>query len=905
MGKGFDRPSLSTKLRPPSTGARHMARPRLAENLMKSGNFRLALISAPAGSGKTTLLSDWYQALLDDAAGAAWLSLDALDNAPRRFFANLIASIQRIQPHFGKVALEFLAANPDVLLEDLTESLVHDFGSTNSPVVIFLDDYHEIRDRAVHAAVDHLLRYMPANIRFVVGTRRDPPLSVGRFRIRGELLEVRWEELRFDVDETREYLGEVCALRLSESQVRTLWTRTEGWITGLQLASMAFPGTEDAGRFVEAFSGDHRNITDYLLESVFRRQTPVVRNFLLKTSILDRMAAPLCDLLTGRPDGQQLIEMLENGNLFVFGLDDRRTWYRYHNLFADFLRSRLRAELPGETAELHDRAGEWFERNGFPTEAVRYAVAGNRLQRAARLLETAGRELFRQGDFKELRRWLDALPETVVSRSPVLCVLHGWALGYLGEFEEARRRIACAEDAAGRQEKTGGGSSTPEGPVGAELQVLRAVLGIIQADEPDVSGLSPGIVSLFSPDEPVLRSYASITLGFASRARGDLPGALRHFQEALGESETGDSSLVNLNARLNIGIVNYLMGRARDAEERFRDSLEFARERLWLRSIGAAFLRYGLALVLHEKYRLGEALAELSEAIAFLEASDAFGFLGMALAERARVQSTLGKGDLAAADLAQARQVARRHGVLRVSFRADLLEARMAVDANDPGKAEERLASAEKALGGRRRSRHSSFGEKEELFLAERLRLLLLLGKFVEAAKLGEKSLRSAEAAGRGRNVIEFLVLRSAAWNGLGKEEKAMAGLERALLLAGTEGIVLPFAGAGGGTIPLLRRIAARTKVHAAAVGILSALEGRRGPVGGPTPGDRSDETFHHREIQILELISQGLRNREIGRRLFLSEETVKWYLKRLFCKLSVATRTEAVASARKRGLLA
>jgi LuxR family maltose regulon positive regulatory protein len=746
---------------------------------------------------------------------AAWLSLDDLDNDPRRFLANLIYAIQEALPEFGGEALDSLTANPDAIMEDAATSLLHDFGGADSRIVAFLDDYHEIRDRTIHKVLDFLLRYVPANVLFVIGTRRDPPLSLERLRARGELLEIRWEDLQFNVEEAGRYLKEVCRVPLSGDQVRSLCQRTEGWITGLQLAAMTFTDAADAGRFVAGFTGAQRNIADYLLGGVFRRQTADVRKFLMKTAILDRMTAPLCDTLTARRDSRHLMETLENANLFIFGLDDHRTWYRYHRLFAEFLRHRLRTELPDEIPGLHDRASEWSERNGYLIEAVRYAIAGSRFKRAARLLESAGRELFRRGDFKELRRWIDALPEGAVRRSPVLCALHAWALGYLGEFDGARKRIACAEKTIASAGKSPvGGPSAAVAQMKGELQVLRAVLGIIQTDEPDVSGLHPGIVSLFPREETILRAYASVTLGFASRMGGDLSLALRHFQEALEGSERADSSLVNLNARLNIGIVNYLMGRANIAEESFRTSLEVAGERRWLRSIGAAFLRYGLALVLQDKNRLGEALEELSEAIAFLEAGDAFGFLGMALVERARTHLALGSPELASADLARARQVARRHHVGRVSFRADLLEVRMALQAKDPARAAERLDAAGTAFGGEKfidrpvfsekyefflEEPHRVFSEKYEVFLVELLRLQIARGQFGEAVKLAGKALRSAGSAGRGRNVIEFLVVRAAAWNGLSSAEKARADLERAWSLPGRV-ILLPFINAEGGS---------------------------------------------------------------------------------------------------------
>lgn len=921
MDKGFRRCTPATKLRPPARGVRHLPRPRLSADLEKIDSFRLALVSAPAGYGKTTALSEWYLALRERGVAAAWLSLDDFDNNSRGFLVHLISAIRAVRPDLGRETLGFLTANPDALVEDAVTSLVHEFDGTEARIVMFLDDYHEIRDRAIHKVIDYFLRCVPPNVQFVIGTRRDPPLSIERLRGRGEVLEIRWEDLRFNVDEARRYLNGVCGLRLSEDRVRALCRRTEGWIAGLQLASMTFAGGADAEGFVSRVTGTQRKIADYLLEAVFRRQSAEVRHFLMQTSILHRMTAPLCDAVTGRGDSQRLMESLESGNLFTFGLDDRRAWYRYHPLFAEFLRDRLRAWHPDEIAALHDRASDWSEKNGHLAEAVRYAIAGKRYKRAARLLETAGRELFRQGEFKELRRWLDALPDGTVRRSPVLCALHAWALGYLGEFDGARRRIAVAEKAFPRPATSpGGGPPVPAEPVAAELQVLRAVLGIIQTDEPDVSGLRPGIVSLIPPEESLLRSYASITLGFASRMGGDLSLALRHFQEALKSSDGADSSLVHLNARLNIGIVHYLMGRATVAEESFRASLEVAGERMWTRTIGAAFLRYGLALALHEKNRLDEALEELSEAIAFLEAGDAFGFLGMALVERARTQLAIGRPDLAGADLARARQVAQRHNVVRVSFRADLLGARMAIQAKDTGKASEFLEAANGEFGSGKLTDRPVFSEKYEfflveplrvfsekyeLFLLEQLRFLLFRGRSGEAVRLAGKALQSAGSAGRGRNFIEFLVLQAAGWNGLSRTDKALARLEQAFLLAGREGVLRPFVDAGREILPLLRQLQRKERLRTTVSSVLSALEDVGDPNAPRAGAERTAERFHHREVQILKLVAEGLRNREIGARLFLSEETVKWYLKRLYCKLYVRTRTEAIASARNLGLLA
>jgi LuxR family maltose regulon positive regulatory protein len=863
--------------------------------------LRLALACAPAGFGKTTLLADWHDALRDRGVAAAWLSLDEHDDEPRRFLANVTAAIRSVRPETGRETEEILRSGAGEPPESAAECLVRELSASGEPLALFLDDYHEVRHEAVHGAVDTILRYAPASFLLVLGTREPPPLPVERLRLRGELLEVGWEALAFSDAETAEYLRAACGASFPEGQVEALHARTEGWITALQLAALAFAGGSDAERVVSSLSGEQRAVSAWLMEGVFRRQPPRLRRFLLRSSVLERLSAPLCDALSGEGDSRRLIEEAERKNLFIFALDDRRSWFRYHPLFSGFLRERLRTEMPGEEEGLFAKAGEWCVREGLLTEAVRYALAGRSFRRAARLLETAGRDLFRHGEFRELHEWIASLPEEEIRRSPVLSTLDGWALGYLGEFGAARCRMEWADEALDRGGDRGGAApGRPLTAARAELAILRSVLGIIQRDEPDTEALPADVADAFPPEETALRGYASVALGFARRREGDLPGALARFREAEEATNGPDDPLVHLNARLNEGIVLHLMGREGEAEAVFRDSLDTARARRWHRTIGASFLRYGLALVLYDRNRLGEALEELSEAIAPLRGGGAFGFLGMALVERARVLDATGDRERAAADLSEARRVAREHAVERVAFRASLLEARMAVR-------EGRLARAAECLeeGGSLRSRgEPSYPEKRELFLVERIRLMVARHEGEEPARLAARGAKEALASGRVRQAVEFLVLQAAALLALERKEEALAVFEEALSLASAEGMLRPFVDAGRQVLPLLRHFEYAQDYHTTVLSILWALEERGGGDAGRDARPEGAERFHVREVQILGLIARGLRNREIAGRLLLTEETVKWYLKRLFCKLSVRTRTEAIAKGREAGLI-
>lgn len=898
-------PALAAKLRPPSRSTQYVPRPRLAERLPEARSLRVALVSAPAGSGKTTVLSDWYALTRKAGTSAAWISLDQFDNVPSRFVAHLLAALHAGCPGAVGDALRAASERQDAPVDELVSLLLQGIESSGAALVLFLDDYHEITAEAVHGAVDLLIRYAPPSLSIVLGTRQDPPLSLERLRVRGELVEVCWDDLRFTFDEARRYFRDVCKLTLPDDQIRALCSRSEGWITALQLTAMTAARAPDADRVAATLGSPQPEMAAYLMKDVLGRVEPDLRRFLLQTSILHGMTASLCDAVTGRSDGQQMLEALVGQNLFTFALDERRTWFRYHGLFHDVLRSHLGVDTGARAEVLHERASTWFEACGELRAAVHHALEGRHFSRAARLLELGGRYDFRQGNFKELRRGLEALPDHIVRRSPTLCVLHAWALGYTGEFPAAWGRIASAETALLGAPAPRAAEHAPI-PIETELHVLRACLSVIEDDEPRVTNLRPDIIAAFPDDERALRAFAAIAVAYAERARGDLDAALGHFREAVDLSDPTQSSLIDSLARFNVGVVTRLMGRSREAKRFLSTSLERANQRLWGRTFGAAILRFALSLVLHdEDGGAREAVQLLSEAIEILEAGDSFGFIGMALVERARSHATLGNARASVADLARAREVADVHGVRRVAFHADLLEGRLAIRRNELAVAAHRLESAERYLAAKPVG--AVLSERQEALAVGQVRLLVAQGRARDAIRLAGATLRSASAASRRHNMVELLILQASAWSRLGDAERAADKLGQALDVVGDEGSVLPFLEQGPALLPPLRTLREQPAHRAAAARLLGALPGTqegRAPARPAREEEHPDDRLHVRESQMLDLIARGLRNREIGERLFLSEETVKWYVKRLFAKLNVRSRTEAIAAARRKGLL-
>ncbi len=382
-------PLLDTKLYVPRLRRGLVARPRLSERLDGGAESKLTLISAPAGFGKTTLLAEWLAAIPAGARSTGWLSLDPGDNQPATFWTYLIAALQTTAPGLGTGALSLLQSPQPPPIEAVLAMLLNDLAAVPGDIVLVLNDYHVIDAPDITDGMVFLLEHLPPQVHLVIATRADPALPLARLRAQGELVEIRAADLRFTPEEAATYLNEVMGLDLGAKDVAALEGRTEGWIAALQLAALSMQGRDDVAGFIAGFSGDDRYIVDYLVEEVLHRQPEAVRSFLLETSILGPLSGPLCDAVTGHDGGKAMLESLDRGNLFLVPLDDRRWWYRYHQLFADVLRARLMDERPELVPELHRRACEWYVEHGDRSEAISHAMAAGDFARAADLIELA------------------------------------------------------------------------------------------------------------------------------------------------------------------------------------------------------------------------------------------------------------------------------------------------------------------------------------------------------------------------------------------------------------------------------------------------------------------------------------------------------------------------------------
>jgi LuxR family maltose regulon positive regulatory protein len=571
-------PVIATKLYVPRPRSGLVARPRLREALRRAAGSRLTLVSAPAGFGKTTLLAEW----LDDTAGedrsVAWLSLDPEDSDPASFWTCVVAALQEAVPGVGPKALELITSSPDSIRLVLT-TLVNELAAAPGELWLVLDDYHLVDSHDLSDGMAFFLEHLPPHVHVVISTRADPDLPLPRWRVRGELAEVRAADLRFTPAEAAAYFNGVAGLHLAPEDVTALEERTEGWIAALQLAALSIQGRDDVGGFIARFAGDDRYIVDYLVEEVLRHQPAPVRGFLLQSAVLDRLTGPVCDAVTGRDDGAAMLLTLERANLFLVALDDRREWYRYHHLFADVLRARLLAEQPDLVPQLHQRASRWYEAHDSAEEAVRHALAARDIDRAVYLMELAVPAIRRNRHEAMLLGWLKALPDDAVRRSPVLSVFRGYMLMVSGDLDAVEPRLDDAERAlAGVPD-----GSAPPWAVTDDLRTLPATIAIFRASLAQARGDVPGTahharhaLDLAGPTDHLARGGAAGFLGLAAWATGDVVSALETFTEAVASLSAAGNVVDALNSTVVLADMWLTAGRPRTARRLIQHALQRA-----------------------------------------------------------------------------------------------------------------------------------------------------------------------------------------------------------------------------------------------------------------------------------------------------------------------------------------
>ena len=913
-------PLLVTKLFVPPSRANIVLRTRLVERLSEGVQAKLTLISAPAGFGKTTLLSEWVGGC---GRPAAWISLDEGDNDLSRFLLYLIAALQTIAPNIGAEALAMLASPQPPQSESILTTLLNDIATIPGSFLLVLDDYHVIDSQPVDQALVFLLDHLPPRMHLVVATREDPSLPLARLRARAQLTELRAADLRFTPDEAGAFLNQMMSLNLTAEGIAALEMRTEGWIAGLQLAALSLQGRKDTASFIEAFTGSHRFVLDYLVDEVLRRQPELIRSFLLQTAILDRFCAPLCNAVTMREDGQEMLDGLERGNLFLIPLDDQRLWYRYHHLFADALQVFWREAQAGETVGLHQRASAWYEGNGLRSEAIRHALIAKDFESAAGLIELAwpaaeeGR--IRPADWLG---WVKMLPEALVYARPVLNVGYAYALLGRGEMEAAEARLKAAEEcfAPADSVKVQMGIPSIEMVVVDKVQYksLPAAIAIGRAYIAQSYGNLADTVRYasraleFPEADPFRHSQAAMLLGMTYWASGDLQAAGRVFSEYTKKLRIAGNIPDAISTTVVLADIRLALGRLQEAIRIIQQMVQFVLDQgepispdsadLY-RALGELHLEQGNLEAAEQNFERSKELGEKAE----LPVWRYRWWIAQARLNRAR-----GDLDGTLASLNEAERLYIRTP-LPDSRSLPALKARIWV-------AQGRLSDAQAWAHETGLSVDDDLGYLREFEHITLARILIAQyrdepkqGSIHAATRLLERLLKAAEEGGRLGSVIEILVLQALAHQAQGSLPSALTSLERALTLAEPEGYVRIFVDEGKPLETLLRDAIKHGIVPKYAgqllrgFGRLESQTPRTLPLIQPVVQPSKSmlvEPLSQRELAVLRLLRSDLSGPEIARELIVSLSTLRTHSQNIYAKLGVNNRRAAVRRAEELDLL-
>jgi LuxR family maltose regulon positive regulatory protein len=900
---------LRSKYRVPSRAPGAVARPRLAERLTATSRAVLTVVAAPAGFGKTTALTEWLATLTPGAPAVAWVSLDRRDNDPSLFWTYVVTAIRAAVHGVGSGALQLLAS-PSPATETALAALLNDLDGLSDDLLLILDDYHLVERPEVHEGLTFLLEHRPPQLHVVLATRTDPALPLARLRSRGQLAEVRAADLRFTVEESAAYLNDAMGLRLGEADVAALDGRTEGWIAALQLAALSMEGRDDAGAFIAGFAGDDRYVVDYLGEEVLDRQPAAVRDFLLRTSVLERFSGPLCDALTGRDDGKATLIALERANLFLVPLDDRRQWYRYHHLFGDVLRAHLLDEHPQEVPELHRRASAWFAANGDSSSAIEHALTAGDTGRAADLMELTFPAMARDRREAELTRWVRALPEGVVGNRPVLGVWMAGALVLVSDFQTVGQRLDDVE----RSVRAEDGTWPPQPPrdlvvvdedayrsLPARIAMYRAALALGHADLEGTLANARDALSLALPHDDLARASGGALAGLASWTMGDLDGAHAAYTASIAALERARFISDVLGCCITLGDIRRTQGRLTDALGTYRSALLLGVTHAGAGPLrGTADMHVGMAGVLLERDDLAAAADRLA---AGRRLGDDNGLPQNAYRSRvvmARLREAEGDHDAALDLLDDADRVYFADFQPNVrpvpAVRARLRVRRGELDHAEAWVRERKLAPDDDlsylreyehvTLARLLLARHGSRRDTDALEQAQ-----ALLGRLLAAAQDGE----------RGGTVLEVLVLQALGHHARGDSDAALAALRRAVALAEPERYVRLFAEEGPPMAALLKALTRGSGAPGYARRLLVATARTAQPAARPTT---LVEPLSARELEVLRLLGSDLDGPDIARALSVTLNTMRTHTKNIYAKLGVTSRRAAVRRAHELDLL-
>lgn len=880
-----------------------VARAHLIDQIERGIQGPLTLISAPAGFGKTTILAQWFQ---QKKVPAVWLSLEAQDNHPTRFLHYVLSAFQQFDPELSYRLLLLTQSRQQTEIEAILTLLADEITIRHIPfIVLILDDYHVINTEAIHRYLVFFCNRPAPGLRLVLLTRVDPPLPLALMRARGQLTELRADQLRFNFQESATFLQERMGLKLSDENVRLLDQRTEGWVAGLQLAALSLRSKTDVAAYLRDFGGSNRFVLDYLSNEVISHLPASTLNFLLHTCILERLHDSLCAaVLQCNPrEIQGMLPSLERNNLFVTALDEEGNWYRYHHLFATMLQAHLTQSHPELIQLLHRRASEWYQQNGYEIEAMHHALLMHDNERVLELLKSTGWPMLLRGEHLLLLEWLERLSKKLEYEQPQLCLLHAAALAFLTRTEAAQEMLQYAERPLNPQAEPA--------PAG-EVATIRTLIASIRGDLDQAEQAAQLALSQLPPNHTFLQRLAHGSQALIYARKGTCVPAIESLRAAASSFWTIDQAVGMAYLYLDLG---QLQKGARICQEVLG---YFGKAPLPpLPYLGAASIVLGQ--VHYERNECQEAIPRLREGIERCKQTGELIFLSLGyiilahlLLFKTGFMEARPPGNPEAFELArQAHELLLQQRLERlwVSSSAPWLLLRFFLAC---GKIEEAQQLVERQTGAEQSCAVAGASYPLQMEALAFAYLYLARQQPERTLELLSWPIQAAEEDERAYQLVFLLILQSKAYLALQQPMAALQSLEQALHFAEPGGIVRPFLEEGPAFADLLLRLYEQLQSHSGQVSrsfVQTLLNWLGCHVPAPPSSSAREESslldpLTRSEVEVLRLMGAGLSNKEIARQMVIEVGTVKWHIHHIYEKLHAHTRAQAILEAQARGLL-
>jgi len=873
----------------------------------------LTLVSAPAGYGKTTAIRMWVE---EAGCPVAWVTLEKFDNDLKQFLAYVLTALGRAVSDLGQSALEAVEESPQVDVRRILGLLIHDLQALDHPIILVLEEYHLIENEAIDEVVEFLLNQAVANLRVVMATREDPNLSLTRLRVRSQLTEIRAVDLSFSLEEAGAFFSDVMGVNLSKEEMEILKNKTEGWAAGLQLAALSLKESRDTAKFVEAFGGTHRHVLDYLIEETLNSQTEAMREFLRRSSILDQLSAPLCEAVTGQRDSREYLHDLETNNLFLVSLDEERAWYRYHALFGELLKNQLLQIEAERVDELHARAADWYEKNGYIQRAVEHAFQMSGNDKAADLIERHTLPMIYQGEISTVKGWFDRLKEPLPQASPMLYICKVWSLVLMQRLAinkaEVEQTLQAAHDSLNRAHADEALRNLVAGHTASVQAFIMGLPGLTHEKPERLIETAQKAQQFLPQDEKAIRTVNSMVIGNGHTALADLPAAEIAFKQTLEDGVAGGNFYAAIYGPINLILIALAKGQLNDAMQlcetnitRFDHLLAGQR----FPPIGALHILKGCVLL--EENRLVEAEYELTLGLSLIRWTGEFRTHVKGYSALARFQFI--RGDLTGmAESLKSLAETRPEAVLFAqTLRHRFLSPDQ--DANKAGLEEARLWLTQSGIRFDTLPDLTGADPVNEIHFRTYVNAAHILARLSArdskayplwgVHKYLVRQEKFAEAHGLVGWLIEIYLARAMMYHVEGNADDARRAIESALKASAPRGYFRLFLDEGGLLRPLLESTLRGLKDRDLIAYVKRLLEAMPGE-SVDKPKAAAEAVLSEREIEVLRLLADGMSYKEVGEKLFLSLNTVQFHVKSIYRKLTVNNRTLAIEKAREQKLI-